>query len=198
MSQFQRAAEELGINVIHANSAQAKGRVERLFRTFQDRLIKEMRLANVCGMEEGNRFLTHYLPLYYKRFGVVPSAEGDMHRPLGEGLDLNRILCVKTERVLRNDFTVAHERKLYQVLDNIRAKKVRVEERMDETMVIRHGEQRLRFKPILARVQKLKPRPRGFIFSAQKISIPSSAHPWRRLILTPKHQRTEALLTTQT
>ena len=50
MSQFQRAAEELGTNVIHANSPQAKGRVERLFRTFQDRLIKEMRLANVCGI----------------------------------------------------------------------------------------------------------------------------------------------------
>ena len=198
MSQFQRAAEELGINVIHANSAQAKGRVERLFRTFQDRLIKEMRLTNVCGIEEGNRFLTHYLPLYYKRFGVVPSAEGDMHRPVGEGFDLNRILCVKTERALRNDFTVAHEGKLYQVLDNVRAKKVMVEERMDETMAIRYGGQKLRFKPIMARAQKLEPRPRGYIFSAQQIRTPSPAHPWRRLILTPKHARTEELLTTQT
>ena len=198
MSQFQRAAEELEINVIHANSPQAKGRVERLFRTFQDRLIKEMRLANIYGIEEGNRFLAHYLPLYYKRFGVVPSAGGDMHRSVGEGLDLDRILCVKTERALRNDFTVAHEGKLYQVLDNVRAKKVMVEERMDETMVIRHGGQKLRFKPILARVQKLEPRPRGYIFSAQQIRIPSSAHPWRRLILTPKHARTEELLTTQT
>ena len=82
MSQFQRAAEELGINVIHANSPQAKGRVERLFRTFQDRLIKEMRLENICGIEEGNQFLARYLPLYYKRFGVIPSAAGDMHQPL--------------------------------------------------------------------------------------------------------------------
>jgi hypothetical protein len=198
MSQFQRAAEELGINVIHANSPQAKGRVERLFRTFQDRLIKEMRLANVCGIEEGNRFLTHYLPLYYKRFGVVPSAEGDMHRPVSERLDFDRILCVKTERVLRNDFTVAHEGKLYQVLDNIQAKKVMVEERMDETMVIRRGEQKLRFKPILVRVQKLEPKPHSFIFSAQKARIPSFAHPWRRMILTPKHKRTAELLTAQT
>lgn len=198
MSQFQRAAEELGINVIHANSPQAKGRVERLFRTFQDRLIKEMRLANVCGIEEGNRFLAYYLPLYYKRFGVVPSAEGDMHRPVGEGLDLNRILCVKTERVLRKDFTVAHEGKLYQVLDNIQAKKVMVEERMDETMVIRHGEQKLRFKPILIRAPKLASKPRDYLFSVQKINVPSFAHPWRRRILTPKHSRTEELLTAQT
>jgi transposase len=198
MSQFQRAAEELGINVIHANSPQAKGRVERLFRTFQDRLIKEMRLENICGIEEGNRFLLHYLPLYYKRFGVVASEEGDMHRPVGEGLDLNRILCVKTERVLRKDFTVAHEGRLYQVLDNIQAKTVLVEERMDETMVIRHREQKLRFKPILVRAPKLASKPRDYLFSVQKISVPSFAHPWRRLILTPKHSRTEELLTAPT
>jgi transposase len=198
MSQFQRAAEELGINVIHANSPQAKGRVERLFRTFQDRLIKEMRLANVCGIEEGNRFLLHYLPLYYKRFGVVPSAEGDIHRPVREGLDLDRILCVKTERALRNDFTVAHEGKLYQVLDNIQAKKVLVEDRMNETMVIRHGEQKLRFKPILVRAPKLASKPRDYLFSAQKINVPSFTHPWRRRILTPKHSRAEELLTAQT
>jgi Integrase core domain. len=198
MSQFQRAAEELGINVIHANSPQAKGRVERLFRTFQDRLIKEMRLENICGIEEGNQFLARYLPVYYKRFGVVPSAEGDIHRPLSKGLDLARILCIKTERVLRKDFTVAHEGKLYQVLDNIQAKKALVEERMDETMVIRHREQKLRFKPILVRAPKLVSKPRGYIFSAQKARIPSFAHPWRRMILTPKHSRTEELLTAQT
>jgi transposase len=198
MSQFQRAAEELGINVIHANSPQAKGRVERLFRTFQDRLIKEMRLENICGIEEGNRFLARYLPIYYQRFGVVPFAEGDMHRPVSKGLDLNRILCIKTERALRNDFTVAHEGKLYQVLDNIQAKKVIVEERMDETMVIRHREQTLKFKPILVRAPKLASKPRDYLFSAQKINVPSFGHPWRRMILTPKQKRTEALLTAQT
>lgn len=198
MSQFQRAAEELGIHVIHANSPQAKGRVERLFRTFQDRLIKEMRLANICGIEEGNRFLARYLPIYYKRFGVVPSEAGDLHRPVSDGLDLDRILCVKTERVLRKDFTIAHEGKLYQVLDNIQAKTVMVEERMDETMTIRHREQKLRFKPILVRAPKLASKPRDYLFSAQKINVPSFNHPWRRRILTPKHSRTEELLTAQT
>jgi transposase len=198
MSQFQRAAEELGINVIHANSPQAKGRVERLFRTFQDRLIKEMRLENICGIEEGNRFLSRYLPVYYQRFGVVPSAEGDIHRPLPKGLDLARILCIKTERVLRKDFTVAHEGKLYQVLDNIQAKTVIVEERMDETMMIRHREQALKFKPILVRAPKLASKPRDYLFSVQKINVPSFAHPWRRMILTPKHSRAKELLTAQT
>ena len=157
-----------------------------------------MRLANICGIEEGNRFLERYLPVYNKRFGVLPAKQRDMHRSLPAGLDLDRILCIRTERVLRKDFTVAHEGKLYQVLDNIQAKKVLVEERMDETMVIRHREQKLRFKPILIRAPKLASKPRDYIFSVQKINVPSFAHPWRRRILTPKHSRTEELLTAQT
>ena len=198
MSQFQRAAEELGIQVIHADSPQAKGRVERLFRTFQDRLIKEMRLANICGIEEGNRFLSHYLPLYYKRFGVVAAAAGDLHRPVPEGLDFNRTLCVKTERVLRNDFTVAHEGKLYQVLDNIRAKKVVIEERMDGTMMLRHGDLSLRYKPILVRTQKLRPRLWKCILSSRKVRIPAPDHPWKRPTLAPRPPRAGELLTTTT
>ena len=121
-----------------------------------------------------------------------------MHRSVGEGLDLDRILCVKTERALRNDFTVAHEGKLYQVLDNVRAKKVMVEERMDETMLIFHGEQKLKFKPILVRAPKLASKPRDYLFSVQKINAPSFAHPWRRMILTPKQTRAEELLKAQT
>lgn len=189
MSQFQRAAEELGINVIHADSPQAKGRVERLFRTFQDRLIKEMRLANVCNIEEGNRFLAHYLPIYYKRFGVTALSEGDLHRPLPDRLDLNRILCMKTERVLRNDFTVAHEGKFYQVLDNVRAQKVVVEERMDGAIVLKHGNFKLRYKEILARAQKLKPKIFGFTVSIRKPVTPAPDHPWKRLTLAPKEVR---------
>ena len=196
MSQFQRAAEELGINVIHANSPQAKGRVERLFRTLQDRLIKEMRLENICGIEEGNQFLARYLPLYYKRFGVIPSAAGDMHQPLSEGLDLQRILCIKTERALRSDFTVAHEGKLYQVLENVRTKKVLVEERLDGTMVLRHGDMKLKHKLILTRAPKLNFKPPRYILSVRKIHIPASSHPWKRLALAPRSERTKELLTT--
>jgi transposase len=198
MSQFQRAAEELGIKVIHADSPQAKGRIERLFRTFQHRLIKEMRLANICTIEEGNRFLRHYLPLYYKRFGVEAAAQGDMHRPVPEGLDFDRILCVKTERVLRNDFTVAHENKLYQVLDNIRVKRVMVEERMDGTVTLRHGDLKLRWKPILVRVRMQRPRLWKCILSARKARMPAPSHPWKRLAFVPKAIRTQKLLTTTT
>src|SRR3972149_4710037 len=70
MSQFERALSELGVDVIHAHSPQAKGRIERLFGTFQDRVIKEMRLLGINSYEEANRILESYLPLHNQRFRV--------------------------------------------------------------------------------------------------------------------------------
>jgi len=197
-SQFQRAAEELGIHVIHAGSPQAKGRIERLFRTFQDRLIKEMRLANVCTIGEGNRFLRHYLPHYYRRFGVIAAESGDLHRPKPEGLDFDRILCVRSERVLRNDFTVMHGGKIYQVLDNIRARKVTVEERMDGTVVLRHGELKVRWKPVLIRPRQTKPKLWNRVLSVRRARVPARNHPWRRLAFTPGAVKVKRPLTTTT
>ncbi|MGR3296252.1 MAG: ISNCY family transposase, partial [Candidatus Bathyanammoxibius sp.] len=138
MSQFERALEELGVKVIHAHSPQAKGRIERLFGTFQDRLIKEMRLKDIKTKEQANSFLRSYLPRYNKRFGLEPLREGDLHRPVAEGLDLDAVLCVKRKRALRNDFTIAHKGRLYQILGPVRAKSVIVEERINGSRLIRH------------------------------------------------------------
>jgi hypothetical protein len=133
-SQFERSLGELGVEVIHADSPQAKGRIERLFGTFQDRLIKEMRLVGVASVEEANRFLSRYLAIHNRRFSVKAMEAADLHRPVPEGCDLEGILCIKTERALRNDFTVAHNRRLYQVEDNVRASRVMVEERLNGSM----------------------------------------------------------------
>jgi hypothetical protein len=81
MSQFERSLKELGVTVIHASSPQAKGRVERLFGTFQDRVIKEMRLGGIRNKDEGNAFLESYLPDYNRRFRVSPAQDTDLHRP---------------------------------------------------------------------------------------------------------------------
>jgi len=102
LSEVARAFKELGVEVIYAHSPQAKGRIERQFRTFQDRLIKELRLKGIKTIEEANRFLRYYLPIYNKRFSLRVAEELDLHRPLPGELDLDRILCVKTERALRN------------------------------------------------------------------------------------------------
>ena len=103
LSQFERALKELGVEVIHALSPQAKGRVERLFGVLQDRLVKEMRLRGIKTKEEANVFLEEYLPRYNKRFGVCPAHEVDTHVTLPRHVDLDKYLCIKTVRTIRKD-----------------------------------------------------------------------------------------------
>lgn len=118
-TQFERAAKELGIDVIHAHSPQAKGRVERLFRTLQDRLVKDLRLAGVRMPEEANRFLSDvFIRRFNERFGRSPAKSENLHRKLSErekaGLPL--ILCRREVRTLRNDFTIPFRHMWYQLL----------------------------------------------------------------------------------
>ena len=190
LSQFERSLRELGVKVIHAYSPQAKGRVERLFGTFQDRVIKEMRLAGVKNREEGNRFLKAYLPTYNRRFGVMPAKEADLHRPFKDRKELDRILSIRNTRALRNDFTVAHNKKLYQIKDNIRTKTVLVEERTDGSMRIVHNGQRLRYKEIKSRpVQKVK---KPMVPRVWKGVKPAADHPWKVMRAFARERRESA------
>ena len=110
LSQFERAAKELGAEIIHANSPQAKGRIERSFKTDQDRLVKEMCLAGINTIEGANKFLRGYWPKHNRRFTVTALKQADMHRPVPQGMDLDAILCRRTEHPLRNDFTIVHDK----------------------------------------------------------------------------------------
>lgn len=178
LSQFERALKELGVEVIHANSPQAKGRVERIFNTFQDRLVKELRLRKINSIEKANAFIERYLSGYAARFGKEPARDGDLHRSCPEDVDLDRILCVKTEHTLRNDFTVAHNKKLYQVLDNTRAQRVVVEEYVNGSMKIWYKDKALKFKKISIRPEKEPARePRAF--KPRRVYTPQAQdHPW--------------------
>jgi hypothetical protein len=187
LSQFERACEELGIQVIHADSPQAKGRIERLFRTFQNRLIKEMRLKGIKSTEEANRFLTHYLPTYARRFAVVPANHTDLHRPIAKGVDLDAAFCVKTIRVLRNDFTVVHNSRLYQIEDNVNAKKVTVEERANGSIHISYRNTALKSKEITTRPKKQQKEPQ----SSKGTDNSQRTAAWRRFRL-PGSPRFEA------
>jgi hypothetical protein len=177
LSDFERALKELGVEVVHANSPQAKGRIERLFGTLQDRLVKEMRLRGISTLEEGNQFLEEYLPLYNRRFSVSPKGKDNLHRPLVKGLDLDMILCKRTERALRNDFTVTHNHNLYQIEETIRASKVVVQDRMDGEIRIYYKGRALRFKEITERPLREKTQP--VVVRMRKSSIPSPNHRWR-------------------
>lgn len=172
--------------VIHANSPQAKGRIERQFRTFQDRLIKEMRLKGIKTIEEANRFLRYYLSIYNKRFSLRAAEELDLHRPVPVDLDRDRILCLKTERALRNDFTVAHNHKLYQVEDNVRTRKVIVEDKIDGSILIRHKDTILKFKEIITRPKKVEETPKPPILKLKRTYIPPADHPWRNFKINPQ------------
>ena len=177
LSEVERALKELGVTVIHADSPQAKGRIERLFRTFQDRLVKEMRLKGISSMEEANPFLESYLSIYNERFRVVPAGEADLHRAVPNGVRLERVLCMKTERFLRNDFTVAYNGKLYQVEERTRAKRVVVEERLDGSMAIMHKDRSFRFREITKRPERQeKPKP----LTLRRVYIPPPDHPLRK------------------
>jgi hypothetical protein len=178
LSEFERALKELEVELIHANSPQAKGRIERLFKTLQDRLVKEMRLRGIRTIEEGNRFLEEYLPVYNRRFAVCPKEKDNLHRPLGREVDLDGILCMKTERTLRNDFTVAHNNKFYQVEDHIHTSKVIVQDRLDGSIRITYKNRDLRFREISERPKPV--RPPSTVLKVRKPPTPETNHPWRR------------------
>lgn len=178
-SQFERALDELGVEVIHANSPQAKGRIERLFGTFQDRLIKEMRLAGISSKEEANRFLESYLSIHNQRFSIAPTKEVNLHREIPKGIDLDSIFSIRTKRGLRNDFTIAHNKKLYQVVDHISTKKVVVEERTDGSMLITYNNRSLKYKEISQRPIKPKEPKETYSLRSRRRYTPPANHPWR-------------------
>ena len=112
MTQFGRALAELNIEIICANSSQAKGRVERANRTLQDRLVKELRLENVCDMDAGNAFLPGFVERFNERFSVPSARPDNLHRPLSIPANrLNDILCHREQRYVGDQLTLSYDRK---------------------------------------------------------------------------------------
>ena len=185
-SQFERSLAELGVELIHAHSPQAKGRVERLFGTLQDRVLKEMRLAGIATVEAANQFLQGYLPRCNQRFAVLPAQAADLHRSCPAGRDLDRILCCKTTRVLRHDWTVTHHGRLYQIHDNVRATHVLVEERLDGTLRIMHHDRTLDYQVIASRPMRVAEP--SAILKPRRAVKPKPDHPWHQRLLRPRRQ----------
>ncbi len=198
ITQFTRAMKELNIEVITANSPQAKGRVERGFGTHQDRLVKELRLAGISTMEAANKFLWEvYIPNHNARFAVEPANHTDAHRPLLKVHRLEEILSLRTERTVFNDFTVRFQNRFLQVLPDqpvrVRPKtKVMIEIRLDGSTHLRFKDRYLTFKPITKR-----PYRPFYAASKQRLAtvrrkpcMPGKNHPWRRFstIFTTRKQ----------
>ncbi len=181
-SQFERALGQLGVQVIPAYSPQAKGRVERLFRTFQDRLIKELRLAQVTSRAAANTFLQGYVPRYNRRFSCAPRTDANLHRPAPAPSRLRRILAVQTTRTLRQDNTLQYDGRWYLVTEAWRGRRpprVTVIAQGDGTRLIAHGEQVLRAREIARPPPATPPAPR-WPSKHRAIITPPVTHPWRR------------------
>jgi transposase len=115
ITQFGRAMQELDIQIICANTPQAKGRVERANQTLQDRLPKEMRLLNICSREDGNVYLPEFMDDFNKRFAEDPRSSVDAHRKLTAKDDLARILTWQESRTVSKNLTVQFETVVYQI-----------------------------------------------------------------------------------
>ena len=118
-TQFSRAMDELGVQLIFARSPQAKGRVERTAGTFQDRLVAEMRLARAATIDDANRVLAEFLPRFNERFGVPAQHTETAYRTLDEQMCLDTILCLKYRRRVARDNTVKYRWRTLQLLPSM-------------------------------------------------------------------------------
>jgi len=191
-TQFTRAMRELGIEVICANSPQAKGRVEKVNETLQDRLVKEMRLEGINTMEEGNKYLPVFIIDFNRRFSVEPKDPGDAHRPLLPTENLKDILIKKEVRILSKNLTFQYKANLYQVSEErpvytLRHAPVEVREDRDENitayykgknLAIRIAKERQLTKIVNSKelTEEMK------LIVAGKTIKPSADHPWRRFV----------------
>jgi transposase len=192
MSHFEKSLEELAVEVIHANSPQAKGRVERLFKTLQDRLVREMRLVGIKNVDEANEFLITYLPKHNRKFKKEAASEIDLHRPALHSRELDRILCIKEDRTVKNDFTIAYNNTLYQIEQATRAKIVTVEERLDGTMHITYNGQDLRYRKITKEPTK-DTTESPLLLQEKKPWIPPADHPWKKFFISKRRKREQPI-----
>lgn len=189
---IRRALDALDVELILALSPQAKGRVERLFGTLQDRLVKELRVAGITAMDEANRFLDEvFLPFWEERFTVEPREPADAHRPLAGDIDLLRLFAETDERVIREDFTFRYRNVYYQVEareaePRMPGSRITIEHRLDGSERYRWQESYLEPTPLAGKPER---KPKQQEVSQPEIESPArkpaprplpSDHPWRR------------------
>lgn len=187
ITQFQRAMMELDVRVICANSPEAKGRVERLFGTLQDRMVKEMRLGDIKLRDEANRFICkEYLPDHNGRFSVLAKKENNAHRPLSDDLriKLPSIFSVQSKRKVNNDYTIQFKTMWYQLeaqqkTSVYKRDEVIIEERLDGSIHIRLKNTYLEYRELPNR-----PKPAHIpvaVLTKQKPNWkPPKDHPWKK------------------
>jgi hypothetical protein len=152
MTQFGRALAELNIEILCANSSQAKGRVERANRTLQDRLVKELRMAGICDMDAGNSFLPNFMEQFNNKFAVPAARTENMHRRLNvQASRLADILCHREQRHVSRQLSLAYDRRQIilersEVADKLAGQYVEVYDFSDRPLEVRWKGQLLPYR----------------------------------------------------
>jgi hypothetical protein len=197
-TQFSRAARELGIECIHANSPQAKGRVERANQTLQDRLVKEMRLAGINNMAEANAWLPAYIADYNRRFAVVPKDPQDAHLPYqGTAEEMKRTLSVQVIKRLSKNLSCQHQGELIQVEVSgtglaMRGAIVALHQHFDGTQELRWRKRKLGYTVMTKALRQMSEADSKAVnervdkalakrSKTNKGHKPAANHPWRNL-----------------
>ena len=189
LTDFGRAMEELGIEIICASTPQAKGRVERANRTLQDRLTKELRLLNISTPEKANLWLPGFMQDYNQRFATTPRSNLDFHAPLTEMDNLDHILCRKDTRTLSKNLTFQYNRTIFQIhIDRpayaMRNAKVTVLERPNQEIIVLYKNKPIHYGVYYQQHKQAEVVSSKSIDFALRNSLkahtPASDHPWRR------------------
>jgi transposase len=191
LTQFGRAMQDLEIQILCANTPQAKGRVERVNQTLQDRLVKELRLEGISDLETANAYLPQFRADFNRRFAVAPRSNHDTHRPVLPAEDLDLILTWQEPRTITKNLTVHYKNVIYQIQSQrpsyaLRKAKVTVHENHLGEIVIRYKNQSLAFTPFH------KPVRQSQIVDTKSVDHeiippdpsqpfrPNQDHPWRQ------------------
>ena len=196
LTQYGRAVKQLNIKLIYANSPQAKGRVERLFETLQDRLVKEMRLKGINSITEGNTYLPEFIGKFNTKFAAKPRSDQDMHQSLTKLEDLSKIFTVQETRVLSKNLTCQHKNIVYQIQTKrpsyaMRYAKILVREAQGGIISLEYKGKELNYTTISKQARaeivqsKLVNVTVDKFIKQQKLPWkPSLDHPWKRTFIT--------------
>ena len=203
ITQFQRAMNQVGVKPIVAHSPQAKGRVERMNGTLQDRLVKELKLAGITDIKKANEFLQEYIPKFNAKFAVVPKRKSDLHKTVGKQTKekLPQIFSIQDQRKVNNDYTVMFKNNFFQ-LDRKQTTTVYkkdtiiVEEHLDETIKLRLRDSYLNYKTLPERPKKeINIKLPALTKQKQNSSYkPPADHPWRKQFLFNKVKNNQSNL----
>lgn len=208
-TQFGRALAELGITSIAARTPQAKGRVERLWGTLQDRLVTELRLAGADDRATANEVLGRFVARFNRRFAVPPAIAEPAWRPVSRGTRLDAICCLKYRRIVANDGTVRAGATILQLPARPGGRgwarrRVELHLRLDGRLVVWDGEREILAAPAPADPVQLRALEHARVDvgtkapSAGSVQAPAPNHPWRTLGPTLRQRQQTAEVTEQT